>query len=192
MSANRYMVDGGGVTRHIRKRYVIDAGGSTRLIKKRYIIDAGGTARLTFLFGDQLTMVAGRNDSGFIPDAPGYYHQGNSASWEGSLTPVTLGDTSTVSALVSNNNGQSFSNLPGYWFIDIVSVPGYGASNPIPKSYLTEIVVSGPGVGVVSLTGASSVFNTITNNSGSWAWGPGLPAFITGDTYSVSVVRSNA
>lgn len=50
MGANRYMVDAGGVTRHIRTRYVVDSSGVTRLIRKRYIIDSVGAARLTFLY----------------------------------------------------------------------------------------------------------------------------------------------
>ncbi|HEY6927444.1 MAG TPA: hypothetical protein VI653_28475 [Steroidobacteraceae bacterium] len=49
MGANRYMVDSGGVTRHIKKRYVIDSGGVARLIVKRYIVDASGVTRLTYL-----------------------------------------------------------------------------------------------------------------------------------------------
>lgn len=63
MGANRYMVDSGGFTRHIRKRFAVDAGGVVRQIRKRYIIDAGGTARLTFLFADVFNGISGANSS---------------------------------------------------------------------------------------------------------------------------------
>jgi hypothetical protein len=191
MAANRYMVDSGGTTRHIKKRYVIDSGGVARLIKKRYIVDAGGVTRLTFIFGDQLTMVAGTNSSS-LPGSPGYYKQGPSSQWEGTMTPGTLGDTSPITALVSNSSGNLPNANPGWWFVDIGPVPGYSSSSPLPQSYLTEIVVSGPGVGTVTLSGSSATFTRTLNVNGSWAWGPGLPAFTSGDTYSVSVVRSNA
>lgn len=138
--------------------------------------------------GDVLSMVAGTNSINF-PGQPGFYKQGGAINWEGSMSPGSLGDGSPVTALMSNNNGLG--SNPGWWFIDVGPILEFGAANPVTQGYLKRLIVSGPGIGTVDLSGPASVFTATNPQHGSWAWGPGLPAFTPGATYSVTVVRFN-
>jgi hypothetical protein len=149
---------------------------------------AAYTLQNTSPAGDVLSMVAGTNAAVF-PGQPGFYRQGTAPNWEGSLSPGSLGDGAPVTALMSNNSGLGAN--PGWWFIDIGPIAEFNAMNPVTQGYLTRMIVSGPGIGTVDLSGPASTFTANGTQLGSWAWGPGLPAFTPGATYSVTVVRFN-
>lgn len=163
MPANRYMVDSGGTTRHIKKRYVIDSGGVARLIKKRYIVDAGGTTRLTFLYGNYFTMTAG------APGAVGY--SGIPPTTYGSISPsATLNDGKILYTLNSLGSGVYAYNL----FIG-------GFSSDPGQIYVTSIQTNG-----FTLLGAAATYQYTSSHGiqvATWAWNSVTAPFTNGVSY---------
>lgn len=167
MPANRYMVDSGGTTRHIKKRYVVDSGGVTRLIRKRYIVDAGGTTRLTFLYGNNFTMLAGQ--ATFI----GYNSVGPTNF--GSISPsATLNDGHVIGTINTNILG------PGARLLLLIT----GFSSTPGAAYVTSFTING-----VALTGVSAVF-TFSGTGGSWTWASAINGFINGDSYPATLITT--
>jgi hypothetical protein len=167
MGANRYMVDGGGTTRHIRKRYAVDAGGTARLIKKRYIIDAGGTARLTFLAAEAFTGISG---------AQGGIGIGFSAPFDfGTLNGQPLG---TPMALYGGPLAPGFTSLLLQAMYNtpsggaLLEVDGF-ASDPGP-SWLTNLTV-GSTIKTPSDAGATYTWK-ISPHSATWQWTTPFPS----------------
>lgn len=169
MPANRYMVDSGGTTRHIKKRFVVDSGGVTRLIKKRYIVDAGGTTRLTFLYGNNFTMLAGQ--ATFI----GYNALGPTNF--GSITPSsTLNDGAVIGTINTNILGPG-ANLLLYIF-------GF-ASNP-GASYVTTFTING-----VTVAGTAAVYQyggVRGVQTAQWTWNAVITGFTNGGTYPATLI----
>jgi hypothetical protein len=181
MSANRYISDGSGTTRHIRKRFVADSSGITRQIKKRYVADAGGVGRLTYASADFLTLVAGSQISG---SAFNYgYLDTRFPSPYGSLSPAVLGDGKTVILL---GDASPSGAAP---FTRTMSIAGF-SSNP-GIGYLTALTLNG-----VTLSGSVASYSfafssRLGQNVGSWTWSITGPQLIApGSGYQVMVQRA--
>jgi hypothetical protein len=177
MSAKRFMLDSGNVTRRIRKRWIIDSGGVARLIKKRWVIDAGGVARLTYQYADALSLLAGTNPG--VAPIVGYFLPAGA----GSLTPSVLGDGMTVSKLCDT---YGFSTQPNQRLLEI-----QGFTTDPGRNYLFSLLLNG-----VTVLPANVTSYTFTPPSpgipgtADWTWTQPASGLVSGTTYPVVLTRS--
>lgn len=187
MGAQRYVADASGVVRRIKYRYRCDASGVVRRIKRRYIADASGNPRLTFLLGDAFEMVAAVAVSG--PPAQIGYIGPAGPHQIGALTPSDglLGDGSRFFELLSGYKAGVASPTSGYISLALQLIPsGLNTAN-----YITALYIDGPGVNL-SLVGPAPFYENDNVSTAAFGWGPGLPEFQVGQTYSVIIGRINA
>lgn len=186
MGANRYMVDSGGVTRHIRKRYVIDSGGIARLIRKRYIIDSSGAARLTFQYAFVFSGIAGAISGagpGFSASFAFGTMNGGGVGQPASLGyslggpgPISLSDLYVATAFSSVLEVEGFPSDPGQGWVQQLTL--VGTSNTFIRTGLD------PGTSYSFTASPAGVAKWIWNS----AFTPG--GFAAGQPYSGQLIHN--
>jgi hypothetical protein len=166
MSARTLQSDSGGVTRQSKRIPLEDSGGVTRIIKRILASDAGGVTRLVFTGADFLTLVTA---SAPVGGSNGYEQGGF-----GSLTPTTLGDGSTVTAIAASVTTP---------FALQLSITGYPGT--ITSSYLTSLSLNGN----VFLQSSASFSGGGAGGTALWTWNPGFH-FSASETVAVVLQRN--
>ena len=166
MTARTLIVDSGGTTRQAKRMFIVDSGSVSRLVKRIFVVDSGSVSRLVFTGADLLTLVTA---SAPVGGSNGYEQGGF-----GSLTPTTLGDGSTVTAIVASVTTP---------FALQLSITGYPGT--ITSSYLTSLTLNT----AVFLQSSASFGGGGAGGTAIWTWNPGFH-FSASETVAVVLQRN--